>query len=69
MKVIHWLKKGISWNIGNGKYILIGIDPFIGDGGQTYLPTEIIENLDWIDMKTLNVMVTQSGLFLMVTIG
>ena len=33
MKVIHWLKKGISWNIGNGKNILIGIDPSIGDLG------------------------------------
>ena len=33
MKVIHWLKKGIRWNIEIGKNILIAIDPFIGDSG------------------------------------
>ena len=56
MKVIHQLKKGISWNIGNGKNILIGIDPFIGDNGCPYLPTDFIEHLAWIDMRTMDVM-------------
>ena len=41
LKVIHWLKKGICWNIGNGKNILIGIDPFIRDNDCPYLPTKI----------------------------
>ena len=56
LKVIHWLKKGICWNIGNGKYVLTGIDPFISDNGCPYLPSKITEHLAWIDMRTLDVL-------------
>ena len=31
LKVLHWLKKGISWYISNGKSVITRIDPFVGD--------------------------------------
>ena len=38
LKVIHWLKKRICWNIGNGKSVFTRIDPFVGDNDCPFLP-------------------------------
>ena len=53
IKVIHWVKRWISWEIGNGKNVYIGIDPFVGDKGNFDIPQEILEHLEFIGLKTL----------------
>ena len=45
LKVNHLLNKGICWNIGNGKSVITGIDPFVGDKDCPYFPEEITEHL------------------------
>ena len=47
------MKRWISWDIGNGKNVYIGIDPFVGDKGNFELPLEILEHLDFIGLRTL----------------
>ena len=61
------LFSGIKFS--NGKNIFIGNDPLLGDFGRPYLQTEILEHLEWIDMRTLNVMVRSNGLSLKVDSG
>ena len=56
LKVNHWLKKHICWNIGNGKSVFVGIDPFVGDKDCPYLLEEITEHLSWINMKTMDIL-------------
>ena len=41
LTVIHWMKKGICWNIGNGKSVFTSIDPFVGDNDCPFFPEEI----------------------------
>ena len=56
LKAIHSLKKGICWEIGNGKSVITGVDPFIEDKDNSCLSLGIIEHLDWINMKTMDLL-------------
>ena len=48
------MKKGIIWDISNGKHVIIGMDPFVGDKEILYMPKEIVDNIKWISMSTLD---------------
>ena len=42
IKNINWVKKWLSWDIGNGKHVRVGIDPLVGLNENYKLPEEII---------------------------
>ena len=50
------MKKGICWNIGNGKSVFIGIDSFVGDNDGPFFPQEMTKHLSWINMKTMDLL-------------
>ena len=43
IKILHWIKKHISWDIGSAESVQVLIDPFIGDNGRYKLTVEIME--------------------------
>ena len=45
---------GICWDIANGKGVIARVDPFVGDKEGFSLPKEILDHLEWIEMKTLD---------------
>ena len=53
-RTFHWIRKWTAWDIGNGKILRIGVDPFFHDQGNYILAMEIIEHLNILEMSTLN---------------
>ena len=50
IKTFHWIIKWAPWDIGNGKSMRIGVDPYVGDKGNFIFPMEIIEYLNVLEM-------------------
>ena len=43
----------MAWEIGNGKQLRVGIDPFVGDNDNYRLPEGIINHLEVLNLTTL----------------
>jgi hypothetical protein len=46
MNSIHLIKQWLAWQIGNGKQVILGKDPFIGDNSSYKLSETLIQNLN-----------------------
>lgn len=45
-KNLHWILNGLSWHIGNGRQVRIGLDPFAGITDESYrLPEQLVIKL------------------------
>ena len=44
----------MAWDIGNGKQVRIGIDPFVGDNEKHKFPMGIINHLEVLNLYSLN---------------
>ena len=53
LQVLPWMGKHLSWQIGNGECILLGLDPFVGLGSSFAFPEELRSYLVDLDICTL----------------
>ena len=51
---LPWLGRSLAWQVGNGKDVLIGIDPIIGASNSYSLPARFREFLEDLDITTLS---------------
>lgn len=54
MKIFHWIKKDLFWQVGSGAQIRVGIDPIIGLEHDHSLPPIIPQYLRILGLSTLN---------------
>jgi hypothetical protein len=47
------LKKWLAWSVGNGAWVLIGQDPFVGSGSPYKLLTALIQHLKALKVHSL----------------
>ena len=54
LQTLPWLGRSLSWQVGNGHDVLIGIDPIIGAPSSLSLPAGLLEFLEDLDITTLS---------------
>lgn len=54
MKIFHWIKNDLLWQVGSGSQIRVGIDPIIGFEHDYCLPPIIPQYLQILGLSTLN---------------
>ena len=52
-QTLPWLGSCLSWLVGNGHDVLLGIDPIVGTQDPFTLPMELREYLEDLDIITL----------------
>ena len=52
-KTLHWIGKGILWQVGNGTYIRLGVDLVVGMGNSFILPGDLRAYLEDYGICTL----------------
>ena len=50
---MHWMGCHLSWQVGNGRDIIIGTNPVIGIPISLHFPEGLRSYLDDLDIKTL----------------
>ena len=53
LKNLHWIGKGILWQVGNGSDIRLGVDPVIGMSNSFLLPDDLRAYLEDYGINTL----------------
>ena len=53
IQTIPWMGRHLAWQVGNGNYILIDIDPVIGTSTSDLFPDGLRSYLEDVDIKTL----------------
>ena len=43
ISTLSWLGRGLSWHVGNGVSIRVGLDPIVGIGSPYALPCDLRE--------------------------
>ena len=51
--MLPWLGRDLSWQVGNGENILLGIDPIVGESFSGTLPLGLLDFLDDMEINTL----------------
>ena len=54
LQSLPWLGRCLSWLVGNGNDIILGIDPIVGSQATYLLPLELREYLAVLDIVTLS---------------
>lgn len=54
IKVYSWMARDLSWRVGNGKDILVGIDPILGLDDTYTLSNEVIYTIHRFEFATLS---------------
>ena len=54
MLTLSWLGKNLAWQVGNGKSVLLGIDPIIGTQGLISFPAGFRDFLEDLDIVSLS---------------
>ena len=54
LNTLSWLGRYLAWKVGNGKDILIGIDPIIGSASHSFLPYDLRDYLLDYGIATLH---------------
>ena len=52
-KTLHWIGKGILWQVGNGSDIRLGVDPVVGLGNSFFLRDDLRSYLEDYGISTL----------------
>ena len=50
---LPWLGRHLSWQVGNGKSVLLGIDLIVGISNSLMIPQGLHEYLEDLDIVTL----------------
>ena len=50
---ITWLGSGLTWHVGNGESIKVGLDPIIGMGSSFSLPRDLRDYLEDFGITSL----------------
>ena len=50
---LPWLGRHLAWQVGNGKNVLLGIDPIVGVSNSLSIPQGLREYLADLDIVTL----------------
>ena len=50
---LPWLGRHLAWQVGNGKNILLGIDPIVGVSDSLMIPQGLREYLEDLDIVSL----------------
>ena len=53
LKTLHWIGKGIIWEVGNGSDIHLGVDPVVGLSNSFILLDELRAYLEDYGINTL----------------
>ena len=51
---LSWLGRGLTWHVGNGASIRVGLDPIVGMGSPYSLPNDLWEYLEDYGILTLD---------------
>ena len=54
VRVFIWISKALSWKVGNGKLIILGVDQIMGLDDSYVLSPELVECLHDYVMYSLN---------------
>ena len=54
LNTIHWIGKGLMWQVGNGKEVLVGADPIVGMDRAFILSVELRSYLEDYGITTLD---------------
>ena len=54
LQTLPWLGRCLSWHVGSGHDVLVGIDPIVGSQTPHTLPTGLREYLEDLDITTLS---------------
>lgn len=54
IKIYQWLGSKLAWNVGNGKSVIVGVDPIPGMAGDFQISSSLVDYLAEIGYDTLS---------------